>query len=83
MVRLAYFLCCFNKKFYGIAEEASPQNMVNELNKLKDVTQANIIADIPYEPGSKEYYAEMSQKISDVNQRMKLIVISPYFFIFS
>jgi len=61
------------KKFYGIAEEASPQDMVNELNKLKEATQANIIADIPYEPGSKEYYAEMSQKISDVNQRMKLI----------
>ena len=61
------------KKFYGIAEEASPQDMVNELNKLKEVTQANIISDIPYDPGSKEYYAEMSQKISDVNQRMKLI----------
>ena len=61
------------KEFYGIAEDATPQQVIAELNKFKVDTQLNIMSDIPYEPGTKEYYSEISQRISDTNQRMKLI----------
>lgn len=61
------------KQFYGIAPEAGPQEVIAELNKFKEQTQLNIMSDIPYEPGTKEYYAEISQRIADTNQRMALI----------
>jgi len=61
------------KKFYGIAPETKPEDVITELNKFKAETQLNIMSDIPYQPGSKEYYSEISQRISDTNQRMALI----------
>jgi hypothetical protein len=63
------------KEYYGIAETATPQQVIAELNKFKQATQADILKDIPFDPEkqSKEYYAELAQKMSDVNQRMKLI----------
>jgi len=61
------------RQYYGIPLELSPQQAAEQLNALGKVQTANIIAQIPYEPGTKEYYSELSARISDVNQRMKLI----------
>jgi hypothetical protein len=63
------------KKYYGIEESASPEQLVDELNKLKGVTAANILSDIPYDPQTepKKFYSVLSQKIADTNQRMQLI----------
>ena len=63
------------KEFYGIDQNASPQQLVDQLNQFKAATQANILKDIPFDPQtqSKQYYSVLAQKMADTNQRMKLI----------
>ena len=63
------------KKYYGIDDSATPMQVIEELNKLKAVEQANILSDIPYDPQTqtKQYYSVLAQKIADTNQRMALI----------
>jgi septation ring formation regulator EzrA len=61
------------REYYGIPLDVSPQEAEKQLNALGQVQAANIIAQIPYDPGTKEYYSELSARIADVNQRMKLI----------
>jgi hypothetical protein len=63
------------KEFYGIDQNASPQQLVEQLNQYKTATQANILKDIPFNPETqaKQYYSVLAQKMADTNQRMKLI----------
>lgn len=63
------------KEFYGISQEASPEQVIEQLNKFKSSAQANILQEIPFDPvtESKEYYNMLAQKMADTNERMKLI----------
>ena len=63
------------REYYGIPLEVSAQEAAQMLNSLGKVPTSTIIRDIPpeYEPGTKKYYAEIAQRVADVNQRMKLI----------
>ena len=61
------------REYYGIPLDVSPQEAERQLNALGKVQAANIVGQIPYEPGTKQYYSELSARIADVNQRMKLI----------
>ena len=61
------------RKYYGIPPDVSAQEAAQMLDSLGKVPASTVIADIPYEPGTKKYYAEIAQRVADVNQRMKLI----------
>ena len=61
------------REFYGIPQEVSEQEAMQMLSQFKGAEMANIISDIPYAPGSKNYFAEIAQRVADINQRMKLI----------
>ena len=61
------------REFYGIPQEVSEQEAMQMLSQFKGAEMANIISDIPYAPGTKNYFAEIAQRVADVNQRMKLI----------
>jgi len=61
------------RNYYGIPQDVSAQEAAQMLNSLGKVPASTVIADIPYEAGTKKYYAEIAQRVADVNQRMKLI----------
>ena len=61
------------REFYGIPQDVSEQEAMQMLSQFKGAEMANIISDIPYAPGTKNYFAEIAQRVADVNQRMKLI----------
>jgi hypothetical protein len=61
------------REYYGIPLDVSAQEASDMLNALGQQTSANIISDIPYAPNTKEYYAEIAQRVADINQRKALI----------
>ena len=61
------------REYYGIPLDVSAEEASKMLNELGGRQAANIVSDIPYAPNTKEYFAEIAQRIADVNQRKALI----------
>jgi hypothetical protein len=61
------------KKAYGIPTDFTLTQTRDQLKKIEGMEKASLLADIPFEKGTQQYYGELANKTSDVMTREALI----------
>jgi len=60
------------KKAYGIPLDADLLATQTALRDIEQTGATSLLSEIPFEPGTQEYAAEMMGRVSEVNNRVKL-----------